>query len=567
MLSYEMTFRERESLGGAVVDFAERSRRVDELFAQYDQAHTPGLIVVVTQGGEIVHLKGYGRANIEFDEPWTPDTRYAIASVTKQFIGAALLLLEDQGELSLEDEIQRFLPEMPRYERPISIRHMLNMASGIKIDEDIALDFAGDNGLMTLDYLYEGIVTKLRSLNFLPGDHVVYSCSNYRLAARIIERVTGKPINEAMTELLFAPLGMNSTLMHTHYGEVYPGQGYLYEWNEDGIWRRYESGIPSSGDGAIVSTVSDMLRWIGQIRENTLGVLNFYQRWTSTSELTDGSRGGYGLGIGVGTFRGFPALQHGGLYGTQLMYLPEQDLAVYVARNRNDLPVAALAREVADIYLLDQPDATAADVGLRWYGYPEGEDDHYWLAWQGRYVQPEYGYILDLTTYRGAFAAALLGATEPLRPISRNRFVSAAYSSAFKLEIEERGDGQPPVVRADAGKGRWLVFEPAPADGAAPSPDDFLGDYFNDEAEIWQRVLVHDDRLTLRLSRGQHPSLLLPMVPVAPDIFQAGGLALKFIRDASGAVAAVSESTNRVRDMYFERALTPGPSPASGRGE
>jgi CubicO group peptidase (beta-lactamase class C family) len=528
----------------------EQSRRVDELFAELDRPGSPGAMVAVQQGDEIVHCKGYGLANVEFNIAWTADTRYRIASVTKQFVGTAVLLLEEQGKLSLADDIRAYLPEMPDYGSPITIRHLLTMTSGIKLDEDLAVGFSGNTGVYDLDY-FARLLTRQRGLNFPPGNSVMYSCGNFRSAARIIERVTGQTFDQALTSLIFEPLGMRDTSAPPEYSIVQPNLAYLYYVLPDGVVHRNEDGVAMSGDGAIISTVNDMLKWNEHLRKGLLGGPKLLERWSTVATLNDGTKTGYGLGIGVGRIGDYVAWSHGGLFGTAMTRVPEKDLYVVVFRNREGFPMRS--REIAEIYLGIEPTRAAQAAN------PQFEK----LA--GRYVQPERGYLLEISAEEGGLQAGLDGDAGRLEPAGPGHFASPPGSDTFRLQLKVDQDD---AVQADIGHGRWLPFKPVETNPSHVPASDYLGDYYSDVLELSQRVEERDGNLVLRLDRGQSPLHVLAMEPLGHDTFLAKGgpfhyrsprIVVKFVRDDHGAVTGTIEHLPTSRDLEFARmSLTVG---------
>jgi CubicO group peptidase (beta-lactamase class C family) len=530
-----------------------RSTQIDHLFAQWDQPRTPGYIVAVQQGDEVVHCRGYGRANVEFDIPWTPDTRYRLASITKMFIGTAVLLLDEAGVLALDDDARRWLPELPDWGRPVTLRRMLTMTSGLRHEEAQLITYAGDTGRATLDYQF-GLVCRQRGLNFLPGDHAVYACPNFRLAARVIERATAKPLNEALTELIYAPLGMNASCVTDYYADVLDNQATYYHVLDDGRYRRHEFGIASSGDGAMTSTINDLLRFNQHLRANLLGKPGFLERWLETAELPDGRRTNYGLGVLVESHRGSPIIGHGGASNTFFLRFPEQDLTVVILGCRDQPRAHSLVRSVADLFLVEEIEASLEPRPGQWYGY-QPEDASRLATAAGRYVHQETGYVLELSVWQGALVAKVFGTPEVMRPFGDGDFVATDHASGLRVWVDT-GDGPVQAVRADVGLGRPITFERAPAE---PPPfdqaelEEFEGVYYCDELDVWQRVLTSKGRLVLQRRRGSAPALISPLTPVAGRIFIAedAGIVVQFLRDEAAVVVGLREHINNARNVHF----------------
>jgi CubicO group peptidase (beta-lactamase class C family) len=558
------------------VNDTERSRQVDELFRGLDCPHTPGAIVAVARGDEVVHLRGYGRASVEFDSPWTADTRYRIASITKQFTATAILLLEEQGRLALDDDMRTYLPELPVFAPPITIRHLLQMTSGLKLDELLASVFTANAGPHSLDYLYR--MFRQRPLtDFTPGQYALYCDTNYRFAARIIERVTNADFGGALAELIFRPLGMNDSSAPPDYAVVQPRLAYLYEVLDDGTYRRIEEGMAMSGDGAIISTVADLLRWNEHLRQGLLGSPGLRERWTTVATLNDGRQTNYGLGVTVGHHRDRLIWEHGGLFGSHLLRFPREDVTIIVLRNRTDLSAWTLAHRVADLFLLDTPPSDDGHQWRAWFGadlamaqFPLNPDV------VGRYVHAESGYFLDLQIVNGMLLANLIDGGAVMTPSGPDTFVATGHEAFGPPLTIVRLPEQPPQIDVDIGAGsawrfvRWDAAPDAcPPDGLTP----FVGTYANRDFDMYQRVLLQDGRLLLQFDRGQTRDHLRPLTWLGGDNFvcepgtswrHAQPIAVRFERDAplgrggpggeqSGEIVRMIESVDSVRNICFER--------------
>lgn len=529
------------------------------LLDDYDRPHTPGAFVAVVQGDAIIYQRGYGRANLEFDVPWTDHTRYRIASLTKQFVGTAMLLLEDEGTLSLEDEVHRHLPELPAYGHPIALRHMLQMTSGLMNDEIVASIFTGDTGLHSLDYLF-AIVTRIPALNNAPGDWFIYSDTNYRLAARIIERVTGQPFATVLRERIFAPLGMDDTFASPFYAEAAPRQAVLYDPVAPGTFHRIQEGIDMSGDGAIVSTVADLLRWNAHLRYGLLGGPALLRRWSTPGVLTGGRETAYGLGIRVASHRGRRTWSHSGLFGAHLLRFIDDDLTIVVFANRTDLSARSIALRAADAILF--PDAQGASDTAD--ASATAGDDALARA-TGRYLHHESGSLLDLSIADGVPRATFLGLTRPLRPAGDGSYVDAVDGALTVALSPPASSAARPSLHADIGLGAPAPFMPLPSEPRALSPDAlhaYVGEYENQVLEMRQRIVLRDGCLVLQLDRGQSPAHLRTLIPAAADVFiapspaagyRADDLHMRFVRDTNGAIAAIRESVDSARGIVFER--------------
>ncbi len=204
-------------------------RRVDEIFRQWDKPATPGASVAIVQGGKLLYQKGYGIAHLEYDIPIAPDTIFHVASVSKQFTAMSIVLLEQDGKLSIDDDVHKYLPELPDYGHTIAIRNLLQHTSGIR-DQWQTLGLAGwqlDDVITQKQILR--MLFRQRELNFTPGSRYLYSNSGFTLLAEIVARVSGKPFPQFAEERIFHPLGMTRTHVHDDHQRIVHDRAYSYE--------------------------------------------------------------------------------------------------------------------------------------------------------------------------------------------------------------------------------------------------------------------------------------------------------------------------------------------------
>jgi CubicO group peptidase (beta-lactamase class C family) len=345
---------------------------VDAILRDY-AGDVPGASVVVIRNGKVVLKKSYGLANLEEKRKATPKTNYRLASVTKQFTATAILILADQGKLSLDDALPKFFPDFPAYGAQITIRHLLNHTSGLPDYEDHLPP--GSEPVLDADVLE--ILKRQERGEFPPSAQFRYSNSGYALLALIVERVSAMPFPEYLRRNIFAPLGMRHTYLNLRPAprdsrrapQKLPGRterAYGYSRRENG-WERTDQSRTSYvlGDGGIYSSVEDLVRWEAELAaprlvrpETRLQSMSATTKARALGEdraatQADGELS-YGYGWFVGTWRGEPVVWHGGStrgFRTHILRVPGHRLTVILLTNRNEGDVAALARQVAALYL------------------------------------------------------------------------------------------------------------------------------------------------------------------------------------------------------------------------
>ena len=300
--------------------------RVDSVFASYDRPDAPGCAVGVYQDGRIRYARGYGLADLEHRVPITPATVFDIGSTSKQFTAATILLLQQEGKLSLDDDVRRFLPELPEYERPITIRHLLHHTSGLR-DYIGLLQLAGIryDDVSTPDDALQ-MIARQRALNFLPGEEHLYSNSGYFLLSLIVERAAGRSLRDEARDRIFVPLGMTRTAYLGHYADVVLDRAIGYEPVDSG----YRADMPrwlQLGDGALLTTVEDLVHWGENFRTTRVGGAGMRDALLTRGQLASGKELDYALGLMRGEHRGLPTVFHGGSWGgyvAEFLRFPEQ---------------------------------------------------------------------------------------------------------------------------------------------------------------------------------------------------------------------------------------------------
>ena len=301
----------------AVAAQAVTADEVDAIFAEWDQPDSPGCALAVIHEGEIVYKNGYGMANLEHGVTITPTTVFYSGSVSKQFVALSIALLAEQGKLAFDDDIRAYLPEIPEYDRTITIRHLIHHTSGLR--DYLQLGFLA--GRSYLDSMSEeevlALIARQDELNFSPGDQYLYSNSGYFLLAEIVKRVSGQTLREFAQDHILGPLGMADSHFHDDNTMVVPRRADGYFKRDDGDWGVMTMRFALVGSGGLYTTVEDLLRWDQNFYHNTLGaVLQALIDTTLTRGiLTSGDAVSYAFALGVGAYRGLKTVGHSGSLG------------------------------------------------------------------------------------------------------------------------------------------------------------------------------------------------------------------------------------------------------------
>ncbi|QDE97543.1 serine hydrolase domain-containing protein [Myxococcus xanthus] len=538
---------------------APRHSRVDAVFAPWSGKSTPGCAVGVSRDGVVDYARGHGMANLEYGIPLTPRSIFGIASISKQFTAFSIRLLEQEGKLSLDDDIRKYLPEMPVREKPITVAHLLHHTNGLR-EQGQLLNMAGwrnDDVYTEADILWA--LTRQRGVNFEPGAEVLYGNAAYTLLAIIVRRASGKSLRVFADERIFKPLGMTDTHFQDDRSEVVPRRASAYAAREGGGWRLKMSNSDHYGAGNLYSTVVDLLKWEQNLLDGRVGGPALVALMQTSGKLNDGTVTGYGSGLRLSEYRGLRTVSHDGMdagYRTEATLFPDQRLAVVTLCNGSTLEATDLAWKVAEVYLGDvMKDTMPPAVAL-----PETELP----ALAGAYWSPQTDEVMRLEVKDGALCQ--VGVPKPFVHIGQGVFRPGESTHVWRFSAPAKAGGPRELSIRDA----WpttrdfiRVSEPLPTNAELAA---FVGQYRSDELDTIYTVRIADGRLAIQWSRRDE--VMLDAVGGARFLGSLG--AVSFTRAASGGVDGLMISNRRLRRLRADR-VGPAPQPpavstsASGR--
>ena len=332
---------------------------LSKLLTSYDTTSGPGYAVGVALKGRPLFRCGVGLASIELPVALSPTIRMRIGSTSKHFTVLAVMLLADQGRLSLDDSPRHHLPEIPPWADGMTVRQLMAHTSGMRDSLDLLLHSAGA-GKPTPDDFHLALLSSLDSVNFAPGVSWNYNNSGYVLLAEIVARLSGQSFAAFLKERIFDPIGMTDTMLRPLDTDLVPNSATLHVASPHGGWVRGVFGSPIGGEGGIVSTVDDMLRWLKHMGAPTIGSK---QSWAEMR--TPLTSHGYGLGLFINTRRGLDSVHHAGAVvggSCQMVKLIDQDLDIIAMTNgRGGLELYDLVDAIIEACIPGLP-ATPVDV-------------------------------------------------------------------------------------------------------------------------------------------------------------------------------------------------------------
>jgi CubicO group peptidase (beta-lactamase class C family) len=326
---------------------------VDSIIRKLDQSGMPGCSVSVIQRGSLTLTRSYGLAEIENNVPINAETRFDIGSMSKQFLAMAILILTSDGKLDLDDDVHKYVPELPRYQWKITLRDLIHHTSGLK-DYDQLLQVAGwrDGDIKSVSDI-KWIIERQKRLAFTPGTQYSYSDTNYFLLGLIAQRVTAKPLNILLEDMIFRPLGMTHTSLRTDHWSLVPHKAWPYRI-VDGKPQLFINAEEPLGDGGIFTTVGDLALWERNFDEAKVAGAQVIREMHELRPLSDGSTNDYASGLYIREYHGLRMIEHSGAsygYLAEKLRFPEQQLSVIVLCNRRDGPYVDLSNRLADYFL------------------------------------------------------------------------------------------------------------------------------------------------------------------------------------------------------------------------
>jgi len=333
------------------------SQAIDSIFTKWNNVDVPGCSLGIIKDGQLIYAKGYGMANMEYDIPNSASSVFRIASTSKQFTAACIILLAEKGKLDLDDNLKSLFPDFPDYAEKITVRHLLNHTSGIRDYLQIAyLKGLGVDDFYVDDNVMEWLVNQ-SDLNFPPGEEFLYSNSGYWLLGQIVKRVAGISMADFAQKEIFEPLEMNNTHFHNDHTQIVKNRASGYVPVEKGNFKISMTTLDMIGDGGIFTTINNIKKWDDAFYNSTVLSQAFWQEMTKQGVLNNGEVIDYASGLMISKYKGLKTIRHGGaFYGfrAELLRFPEQKLSIAIFANRGDANPSRMANQVANILLKDK---------------------------------------------------------------------------------------------------------------------------------------------------------------------------------------------------------------------
>ena len=530
------------------------NEQVDQLFTAWSGNDTPGAAVAVVQNGNITYKKGYGIANLEYDIPISPSSVFHIASISKQFTIFSILLLEKQGKLNLDDDIRKYIPEVPDFGKTITLRHLASHTSGLR-DQWTLLQMAGwrMDDVITKEQILK-LVSKQKDLNFAPGDEFLYCNTGFTLLAEVVSRVSNMSFAEFTDANIFKPLEMNKTLFYDDHEKIVRNRTYSYYADSLGF-KKSVLNYANVGATSLFTTVEDLSLWAINFSNPKVGDTAIINLMNTPIVLNNGKTFGGALGQFVGEYKGLNEIQHGGAdagYRSYLTRFPDENFAVIVFSNSAEFSSGRMSHKVVDIYLKD-----------RFKVEPEKEVVHDENSSQSILVDQKTlktyvgefelrpGFTIIITENNGQLSAQATGqSVVSLTPLSATEFKVDGVEA--KIEFIPNGDENIKSIKLH--QNGQLIDGPRskPFDEGSVNLLDFTGHFYSEELSTAYEFMVESEKLIARHSRLSD----IELNPIKKDMFSGNRgffSQIEFIRDTNNTIIGCKVSAGRVRNLYFQK--------------
>jgi CubicO group peptidase (beta-lactamase class C family) len=529
------------------------TKRIDAAFAAVDHPDSPGCAAGVVVAGRIAYARGYGLASLEQQVPNTPRTVFDLGSTSKQITSASVALLVLDGKLSLEDDVRKYLPELPDYGKPITVRRLLDHTSGLRDYTDVlSLDGHHEEDLTTTPEGLEAM-TRQKVLNFPTGEEFRYTNSGHFLASILVQRVSGKSLRAFAAERIFAPLGMTGTTYFDDHALVVPRRATGYAPHEEGGFETSMSDWEQVGDGGVQSSIEDLAKWADNLETGKVGGKALLDMMHTSGRLNDGTPTGYGLGLFMRTHRGLKLVTHGGAWAgfrANLMRVPEQRIAAIVlcnvaSANTERLGLAAIDAALDALPQAERPPAeNAANTSATPAAVHADAASLERLA--GTFYNEHLGQVVSLAFKGGVLS---LDGTE-LVPETAQRF--HVRGRTLGLEFAPGGATVTIDDPEDDAKPRAYTRAAATAPGSA-HPEPRTGLYASEAIKAPCEVVAgkekDKDGLTLRCGNDEEGALR----PLAYGLYDVGWAIARFGTEPPGKSATLTLTTRGMVGLTLHR--------------
>ena len=526
-----------------------KSQKIDSIFNSWTETNHPGGAIGIMQNGEVIYSKAFGLASLEYQVPNTTETIFNVGSVSKQFTAMGIVLLQEKGLLSIDDDIRKYLPDMPDFGHTITIRHMLHHTSGMR-SLHAMLRLAGwrDDDSRTNEDLYRFMLNQ-KELNFIPGDEYLYCNTGYMLMVNIIENVTKEKFPQWMKANVFKPLGMSNTYVEDRYDRIVPNNATSYYGAKDDFFRAVEY-WGYVGSGNVHSTTNDLLTWLQNFSTPSSEWSSAFELLKTTDELNDGSENNYAFGVSLDEFKGYKRVQHGGAIGGFRAYAstyPEEQLSIAVLTNFSSSNSGGIERNIANILLKTNPNATAQkdkqEISKTVISFPLEQ-------LTGKY-EIQSGVIANITIENDSLHVLQEWNNSEYNIYrTKGNTYQIPKEANIQFTFSELKDNSTQLLSVNQNGRKTDAKRYVEEDLSSISLNDYVGRFYSPELESTLDINLKEDQLIGH--HGRHGDF--PMKLLSTDVLEIPGFAsIDVVRNAENVITGIRISNGRARNVLFEK--------------
>jgi CubicO group peptidase (beta-lactamase class C family) len=531
-------------------------QKIDSLFTSWNVSNHPGGSVLVSKDGKTIFSKSYGLANIEYNIPNTNNTLFNIGSISKQFTAMGIVLFEEQNKLSFDDNIRKYIPELPNFSEIITIRHLLHHTSGLR-DLHGLLGLAGwrSGDLETNDDVYK-IIKNQKELNFKPNEEFLYSNTGYILLAKIIENISQLKFDQWMKQNIFQPLGMKNTYVETSLDNIVRNNATSYYLRKE--FKRALEYWGYYGSGNMHSTIEDVNIWLQNFSTPLKGWESAFNKLLTTTPLNNGFETNYGFGVRIEDYFGNKLIQHGGSVGgfrAIARTFPEEQLNIVILTNYSRSGIVSKANKISGIFL-DKSKDTLTKRAIKVTQAPskfiklsnkklKSFEGIYWSDSEksGRKVY----FKNDTLRYSSS------GKNEwPLVPIDKYKFI--LIHPAVKPIIKFDSKTHKMTTKIENNLPGVFTFIQKSLDKKTNDLNMLVGNYYSQELKAIYSISI-DDKSNIYLEHARHGTIKLEQLynNIFSGDWPIGTVEIK--RNEKGKVMGLRMSNGRTRNVWFNKII------------
>ncbi|HLZ87596.1 MAG TPA: serine hydrolase domain-containing protein [Puia sp.] len=516
------------------------AKKIDATFSEWDRTNSPGVALAILKDGKIIYKRGYGMSNLEYGIAISPASIFHVASISKQFTAAAIQRLALEGKLSLDDDVRKYIPDMPNFGHTITIRNLVHHTSGLRDQWDLQWLAGWREGDLITEEDVLDMMKRQQALNFVPGDEYLYCNTGFTLLGVIVKKVTGVSLRNYTDSVFFKPLGMSSTHFHSDHTEIVPNRTSAYD--RDG--ERWAIDIPvfdTYGATSLFTTVEDLAKWDENFYTARVGGKAFIDSLLQPGVFNNGRPQNYASGLVIGEYKGRATVEHSGSdagYRANFLRFPDQHFSVIILANLGNISPSDLCHKVADIFLPPRPGLITRVTIV---------DSAMVSRWAGDYLEATSKARLKMEPL---ISPSMNSGTLMLNGVAltpRNDSVFVHPNNGVEYRFYSMGARVRLILRAPGMQDR-LYEKVKKITVSLAGLEEYTGAFYSKEVDARYTLFMKDYTLQVKMPRNE----AMELTQYTKDLF-TGPFTVEFLRDKKGKVSGFLLTTPRSRNIRFEK--------------